>query len=381
MEEEIQNGLGAERKKYDFTVIIPTLNEEATIGLTIRNVQEIVNKENLNAQILVVDDNSSENTLFIVNEIRLNQSNMDLIIRQRDHGLSQSIVEGFEKADSTIFIIMDADGQHPPEKIPELYEKIKEGNDIVIASRYMKGGEIKNWPDERKVISWGATFLARLFFPNITDPVSGFFAVRKEVVYNAPLKPRGFKILLEVLGKGHWKNVKEIPFTFGSREHGASKLKEKTIVEYGKQVFDLAQFSITNKNSAAYTEIHRAVKFMIVGFTGLIVNIGFLFFLTERVGLYYLLSGLVGIEASILSNYFLNDLWTFGDIKDNKYSRVSRLVRFHAVSATGILINLSTLYLLTTMWGIYYIIAEIVGIALAFTWNFLINRKYTWQKT
>ena len=93
-----------------------------------------------------------------------------------------------------------------------------------------------------------------------------------------------------------------------------------------------------------------------------------------------LLSGLVGIEASILSNYFLNNLWTFGDIKDNKYSRVSRLVRFHAVSVTGYLINISTLYLFTTIWGIYYIIAEIVGIALAFTWNFLVNRKYTWQK-
>jgi dolichol-phosphate mannosyltransferase len=365
---------------FDFTVIIPTLNEEATIGVTIQTVQEILNKKGLNAQILVVDDNSSDNTPFIVNELRLNQSNIDLIIRQRDHGLSQSVVEGFEKAASTIFIVMDADGQHPAEKIPELYQNIEDGNDLVIGSRYMKGGEIKNWPNDRKVISWGATSLARLFFPNITDPVSGFFAVRKEVVHNAPLKPQGYKILLEVLGKGQWKRVKEIPFTFRSREHGASKLKEKTIVDYAKQVLDLARFALRNKNSAAYAEIHRAVQFMVVGFTGLIVNIGFLFFLTESVGLYYLLSALFGIEASIISNYFLNDLWTFGDIKDNRYSRVSRLVRFHVVSVTGILINISTLYLLTTMFGIYYIISEVVGIALAFTWNFLLNRKYTWQK-
>lgn len=366
--------------EFDCTVIIPTLNEEATIVFTIQKVQEIVKQENLNAQILIVDDNSADKTIFLINELRFNQKNVNLIIRQRDHGLSQSIVEGFTKADSDISIVMDADGQHPAEKIPELYRKIKEGNDIVIGSRYMEGGEIKNWSDERKVISWGATFLARLFFPNITDPVSGFFAVRREVVLNAPLKPQGYKILLEVLGKGHWESVEEIPFSFGARENGASKLKEKTIVEFAKQVIELAGFALRNKNSPAHAEIHRAIKFMVVGLTGIVVNVGFLVLLTEGFGLYYLLSSLIGIEASIISNYFLNDFWTFGDIGKNKYSWVSRLVRFHAVSVTGILINLSTLYLLTTVFGIYYIVSNLVGIALAFVWNFLVNRKYTWQK-
>ena len=116
------------------------------------------------------------------------------------------------------------------------------------------------------------------------------------------------------------EECEEIPFTFGARKKGASKLKEKTIVEYGKQVIDLARFSIRNKNSPAYAEIHRAVKFMVVGFTGVVVNVGFLFFLTERFGLYYLLSGLIGIEASIISNFFLNDLWTFGDIEDKIFT-------------------------------------------------------------
>jgi dolichol-phosphate mannosyltransferase len=370
----------AERMKFDFTVIIPTLNEESTIVSTIQNVQDVFKKENLNAEILIVDDNSTDNTISLINELGFKQGNLNLIIRQRDHGLSQSIVEGFEKAASNIYIIMDADGQHPAEKIPVLYQKIKEGNDIVIGSRYKAGGEIKNWSNERKVISRGATFLARLFFPNITDPVSGFFAVRRDVVLNAPLKPQGYKILLEILGKGYWKNVEEIPFTFGARESGASKLKEKTIVEYVKQIIDLARFSLTNKNSPAYAEIHRAVKFMAVGFTGVIVNVGLLFFLTEIFGLYYLLSSIVGIEASIISNFILNDLWTFGDIDKNKYSLSSRLVRFHAVSFTGILINFSTLYLLTSVFGIYYIISNLVGILLAFAWNFLVNRRYTWQK-
>jgi dolichol-phosphate mannosyltransferase len=365
---------------FDFTVIIPTLNEEAIIGCTIQNVQETLKKENLNAEILIVDDNSSDNTIVIVDQLQANRRNISLIIRQQDHGLSQSIMEGFGKAASPVFIVMDADGQHPAEQIPELYRKINEGNDIVIGSRYMNRGEIKNWTYKRKVLSWGATFLARLFFPNITDPVSGFFAVRKEVVFNAPLKPQGYKILLEVLGKGHWERAEEIPFTFGSRESGSSKLSEKTIVEYAKQVIGIAVFAIKNKDSTAYTEIQRAIKFMVVGLSGMMVNIGLLFYLTEFWGIYFLFSGMISIECSIITNFFLNDVWTFGENKENKHRWGMRLVLFQVVSLGGVILNLSLLYVLTTGFGIYYLVSSLIGIFCAFFWNFLVNRKYTWQK-
>ncbi len=119
-----------------------------------------------------------------------------------------------------------------------MLEEIRAGNDLVIGSRYMEGGGIKKWPLKRRIISLGATFLGRLLFPDVSDPVSGFFAVRKSVVENAPLKPRGYKILLEVLGKGNWKNLKEIPFEFVDREIGSSKLKGRTIIEDAEQCFD-----------------------------------------------------------------------------------------------------------------------------------------------
>jgi dolichol-phosphate mannosyltransferase len=367
---------------FDFTVIIPTLNEAETIAKTILLVEAVLKKENLNGQILVVDDNSRDRTISIVNDMMMTHPNLSILVRQRDHGLSQSIVDGFHEAgkNAEIFIVMDADGQHPVEKIPEVYRKVREGNDIVIGSRYIEGGRIQKWSFARKVISRGATFLARLFFPHITDPVSGFFAVRREVVLDAPLKPKGYKILLEVLGKGHWDSVVEIPFTFGARERGESKLKQQTIIEYGGQVGDIFRFSVSHTDSHGYAEITRVAKFMVVGLTGIFVNEGLLFFLTEGFGVYFMLSSLVGIEASILSNYVLNDSWTFGDIPDNKYSWGSRIIRFHAVSFGGIFINSSTLYLLTTVFGIYYILSNLVGIFLAFAWNFLINRRYTWQK-
>jgi dolichol-phosphate mannosyltransferase len=366
----------------DLAVIIPTLNEAETIEKTILLVDAVLTKENLNGQILVVDDNSRDGTIPIVHTLMMTHPDVSILVRQRDHGLSQSIVDGFSEAgkNADILIVMDADGQHPVEKIPEFYRKAREGNDIVIGSRYTAGGEIKNWSFSRRVISRGATFLARVFFPHITDPVSGFFAVRREVVLNAPLKPKGYKILLEVLGKGYWNTVAEIPFSFGPRASGESKLKQQTILEYLEQLLDLLKFTVTNRKSPAYREVSRAVKFMVVGLTGIVVNVGFLFFLTEGFGMYFMLSSLVGIEASILSNFVLNDIWTFGDIPDTRYSRGGRILRFHAVSFGGLLINASTLYFLTTLFGIYYLLSNLVGIFLAFAWNFLVNRRYTWEK-
>lgn len=289
---------------YDLTVIIPTLNEAEVIERMISQVELILKKENLNGQILIVDDNSRDGTQDIVRTLSMTYPNVSILVRHQDPGLSQAIVDGFHReADSSlaIFIVMDADGQHPAEKIPELYRRIKDGNDIVIGSRYLEGGEIQDWPLKRKVVSRGATFLARIFFPYITDPVSGFFAVRKSVVTDAFLKPQGYKILLEILGKGHWKKVGEIPFTFRRRMSGESKLRPQTIIEYLKQILDLAHFTVTHKEAPAHSEFSRMVRFMAVGLTGVIVNVGLLFILTEGLGIYFMVSSLVSIEASILS--------------------------------------------------------------------------------
>jgi dolichol-phosphate mannosyltransferase len=263
-----------------------------------------------------------------------------------------------------------------------MVREIRKGNDIVIGSRYMEGGGIKKWPLKRRIISIGATFLGRLLFPDITDPVSGFFAVRKSVLDQAPLKPRGYKILLEVLGKGSWQKDKEIPFEFVDRETGSSKLKIKTIVEYAQQVVDIALFSFFHHQSAAWREWKKIFKFGLVGLSGICVNMGVLYYLTEHIGLFYLVSSIFAIELSILNNFLWNDLWTFrSDLQHKLSSRWHRLVVFHVVSAGGIIINLGLLYLLTSGFGIYYLISNIVGILFAFAWNFMVNRRFTWTRT
>jgi len=242
---------------YDVTVIIPTFNEEANIRNIVMAVDAVYHENSLNGQVLVVDDNSTDATIPIVNELKRTRENVSILVRQEDHGLSQSVADGFVHADAEVFIIIDADFSHPPVLIPRMLAEIRKGNDVVIGSRYMSGGGIRDWPLKRRIISLGATVLGRSLFPTITDPVSGFFALKKSVVSEAPLKPRGYKILLEVLGKGHWQHSTEIPFEFTDREIGTSKLKLKTIIEYALQVLDIFKFSLFHRHNPVFREWKR----------------------------------------------------------------------------------------------------------------------------
>ncbi len=365
---------------YDLTVIIPTFKEEANIRNIITEVDAVFTRSNLNGEILVVDDNSPDGTISIVNEIKNTKPNVKIIVRLADQGLSQSVAEGFVQASSDILVVIDADLSHPPSLIPTMYHEIIGGYDIVIGSRYMDGGGIKKWPLKRRIISLGATFLGRLLFPDVSDPVSGFFAVRKNVVANAQLKPRGYKILLEVLGKGIWEMDKEIPFEFVDREIGSSKLKLKTIIEYAQQVIDITLFSFLHHQSAAWREWKRVFKFGIVGISGIVVNQGILISLKEFGGFPLPVASLFAIEIAILNNFLWNDLWTFksGGQQQKISRRWHRLISFQIVSAGGAVINFVILNVLAYMMGIDYRIANIIGIFLGFAWNFFVNRRMTW---
>jgi len=367
---------------YDLTVIIPTFKEEANIRNIITEVDAVFKQNNLNGEILVVDDNSPDGTILIVNEIKKKMANVNIIIRLADHGLSQSVAEGFIHASSDILVVIDADLSHPPFLIPVMYSEIMDGNDIVIGSRYMEGGGIRKWPIKRRIISLGATFLGRLLFPDVSDPVSGFFAVRKSVIVNAPLKPRGYKILLEVLGKGIWEKDKEIPFEFVDREIGSSKLKLKTIIEYIQQVVDITVYYFFHHNSAAWREWKRVFKFGIVGISGIFINQGLLIFFKEIIGFSIPVASVFAIELAILNNFFWNDIWTFKseDGQQKLSSRWHRLIAFQLISMGGAIINFVVLIVLVFFLAIDYRIANIIGILLGFIWNFMVNRRFTWTR-
>lgn len=374
---------------YDVTVILPTLNEEANIKNTIQKIFGEFYKYGINGQVLVVDDNSADKTQEIVLELRRYMfTHLDMVVRTEDHGLSQSVIEGFRKAKSDLIIVMDADGQHPFDKIQLMFRMMKaSGDDLVIGSRYMPGGGIENWTATRKIISKGATILARILFPRIFDPVSGFFGVRKSVVADAPLTAKGYKILLEVLGKGDWKRYAEFPYVFLDRHGGKSKLKRQTIIEYVKQVLNLGKFAVTHPDHPAYAEGKRVVKFMVVGISGIFVNTGILYLIVKLfpafqdqayVGVDLALAGLIATECAIISNFLLNNYWTFANINSKK-SLGERFVTFNLVSFAGLTISV-TVFVLLTLFGFYYLVANLIGIFFAFVWNYKMNRGFTWTE-
>lgn len=213
------------------SIVIPTYNERDTIK---ELTQRLTNAcKDYEIEIIIVDDNSPDGTGKIADNLAKKYP-IKVIHRDEKLGLSSAVINGISKSSGDIICVMDADLSHPPEIVPELIEEGK-NSDIVIASRYVEGGSIKDWSFTRRIISYCATMLARPLV-RVKDPISGFFLFRRTVINGAKLDPIGFKICLEILAKGDYKTVKEIPFIFSNRSKGSSKLNLKEILGYIKHI-------------------------------------------------------------------------------------------------------------------------------------------------
>ncbi len=216
------------------SIIIPTYNEAENIRELVKRIYKAM--KNYNYEIIVADDDSPDKTTKIASNLP-KKYNIRILLRKKDKGLSKSVVAGFKIAKGSIIGVMDADLAHPPEKIPKMLDLIKKENaDIVIGCRLIK--KIKNWSTHRRIISKLATLLAKPL-TKIKDPMSGFFFIKRKVIKNISLKPKGYKILLEILVKGNYKKAIESPIIFKGRIIGESKLTAKIYFEYLRQLFEL----------------------------------------------------------------------------------------------------------------------------------------------
>jgi len=235
---------------FDLTVIIPTFNEEDNIEKMVLAVDAICKAHNITEEILVVDDSSVDNTITIIKKLMDNYPFIHLLIRSQNPGLSPSLYDGINYAKSDLVQCIDCDFSHPPEKIPIFYGLLKkDGFDMVIGSRYIRGGEVINWPVPRRILSSGAAFLGRLLIPNIKDSGSGFFAINRCILKGTLLSPRGFRMGFEILGKSRWARVKEIPIVFKDREFGQSKLKGRIIGDFLIQCGSILHYNFIARQS------------------------------------------------------------------------------------------------------------------------------------
>lgn len=215
------------------SVIIPTYNEAGTIRTVVDRCRSVL--RNYPFEIIVVDDDSPDNTWQLVRETYRGNASVRAVRRTDDRGLATAVARGFREASREVCVVMDADLQHPPGKVPDLIEAFDDGTDIVIGSRYTDGGAVENWSLKRRLVSRGATSIARSWLPDVrglADPLSGFFAVRRCVLRTDIFSPLGYKILLELLVKCGHERVVEVPYTFTERENGDSNLTPEEYLNF-----------------------------------------------------------------------------------------------------------------------------------------------------
>ena len=222
------------------SVIIPTFNECENIENIVKAVLDEC--KDLDAEVVVSDDDSPDGTWRIAEELGKRLPVVS-VRRMVDKGLSPAVIEGFTKASGDVLAVMDADFSHPPEVIPKLYDKIQGGCDMVFGSRHIKGGGLSNWPLHRKLISKGASALARPLTVS-TDPMSGLFMLKRDVLEGVSLNPVGFKIGLEILVKGSITKYGEVGYVFQDRAAGKSKLDARQYVDYVRHLARLYLFKL-----------------------------------------------------------------------------------------------------------------------------------------
>ncbi|MGB1696820.1 MAG: glycosyltransferase [Thermoplasmatota archaeon] len=355
----------------DVTVVIPTYNEAGNIGRIVPAILE-ANPDH-NVDILVVDDDSKDGTGRIAEE-----AGARVIVRKNEKGLATAVIRGLRETQSGYVMVMDADFQHPPNMVGKMVDKaIAEDADVVVGSRYVDGGNDGSFTFVRKVMSRGARMLANIGIPDlrrhrVTDPMSGLFLIRASAVDLDALEPKGYKILLEIIGRCPVDKIVEVGYEFGIRDAGESKLGARVMGDY---LLHLARLS------AAHPENRRVGKFALVGISGIFVNLAALWALVETgvlgAGMYADdIASLIAIELSIISNFVLNDFITFKDRRHDHF--LSRMAKFNVVALVGMGVQFGIAFIGREGIGIHYLVAQAIGIGAAFMVNYLLNLKWTY---
>ena len=224
-------------------MIVPAWNEAENIPLLVPRVATALS--NRNWEMIIVDDGSADGTAAACEQLAKDYPVRVMVRNPPLHGLSGAVLDGIAATSGNTIVVMDADLQHPPERIPALLEALDTGADFALGSRYIAGGSTDGkWTLFRKINSWLATVLARPFAGPVRDPMSGFFALRRETFNHAQrLTPLGYKIALELMCKCRVKKVQEVPIHFGLRTKGESKLNLKQQFRYLEHLSRLYDFT------------------------------------------------------------------------------------------------------------------------------------------
>lgn len=343
----------------DVSVVLPTYNEAKNLPVMIPAIIEALKNANINGEVIVVDDQSPDQT-GNVSRLLAKTYAVQTIVRQ-ERGLATAVLTGFNASKASVVVVMDADGSHPVNRLSEMIRPILDGKaDITVGSRYMPGGEIDNWPVHRLIISKGASMLTR-GITNMSDPTSGFMAIKRELTQTHTYNPVGWKIVLEIVVKTTPARLKEIPISFSDRIHGESKLTLKQNWEYLRHLRRLYAYR--------YQTLLQFLKFSLVGGSGVLIDMLIVALLKESLDFNIRLCAIFGFLGAVGSNYILNKFWTF---KANNHQDFRKFVTFIGICSIGLSARIMVIHVLDSMYGtlLHYQLINLAGIVMASAINF-----------
>jgi dolichol-phosphate mannosyltransferase len=354
----------------ELSVVVPAFRERENIPGLLAALEAAL--AGLDWETIIVVDDAFDGTEDLVRERAQLDKRVRCLHRIGRRGLASACIEGMMASSAPYLAVIDADLQHDETVVPKLLEILKRENaDVVVASRYMEGGSTGELASDRVRISRLASALSQLLCRGLTDPMSGFFVVRRSFLERVVrrLYGRGFKILLDLVAAARGEaRVAELPYRMRSRQHGESKLGARVIAEY----FMLLLYHLTGRLLPA-----RFFLFAAVGVTGVGMHLAVLFAAFRVTGGNFLASQLLATLAAMTSNFFLNNVFTYGDQRLRGAALWRGLLTFYVACGIGALINLAVAEWFYLQAVVYWV-AGMAGALVAAVWNFFTTASLTW---
>ena len=383
----------AENNPILLSLVIPTYKERNNIENVVNILSGLLDQTIPgNYEIIIVDDDSPDRTWEVAQSLIPDYPQLRVMRRQEERGLSSAVIRGWQAATGRVLGVIDGDLQHPPKVLTQLLQKIEQGADLALASRHVDGGGVSSWSVIRRFLSRGAQVLGLVILPGVlgrvTDPMSGYFMVRRSAIANATLNPIGYKILIEVISRGQVGEIAEAGYVFRERTDGESKVTWKQYIEYIQHLIRLriSTGRLGKISKKVNFPVQRFLRFGLVGLSGVFVDMLILYLLSDPTTLALPLtrSKIMAGEIAIFNNFLWNDAWTFADVSMQQQGwkpRLKRFLKFNVVCLAGLLLNVVILNLVFNFLIPNRYIANFIAIAIATIWNFWVNLKLSWRVT
>jgi dolichol-phosphate mannosyltransferase len=360
-------------RELELSIVVPTFNEVDNVNELIKRIDGAL--EGIIWELVIVDDNSPDDTAEEVRRIARRDPRIRCIHRIARRGLSSACIEGVLATSASLVAVMDADLQHDERLLPQMLEVMKAGDsDLVVGSRYVAEGSLGEIADRRVTISKFATWLGRLALrADVTDPMSGFFMIRRQVFHGVvtQLSGIGFKILLDIFASSPTPlRFKELPYKFRPRLAGESKLDSQVAWEFGILLLD---------KFVGHIIPARFLAFCLVGGFGVVVHLFVVTVSFQVLELEFVMAQSVATLVAMSSNFILNNLLTYRDRRLRGWKLLRGWITFMMICSVGALANVGVAGYLYRA-DFFWIWSAIAGILVGTVWNYAVTSMYTWRE-